>query len=144
MKLGFEPRAPYHYETSVFKTDAISQTLPLHQKFCDSFVYVTTKLYQLRQSFKRMTTFFNSHLRWRNTLLGQLQNVLKFRKVSRIESVIALMAMIQLLTFGSSRWDRTIDTRINSPLLLPLSYRGIIWHSYRDLNPSFQRERLAS
>jgi hypothetical protein len=45
-----------------------------------------------------MTTFFNSHLRWRNTLLGQLQNVLKFRKVSRIESVIALMAMIQLLT----------------------------------------------
>lgn len=143
MKLGFEPRAPYRYETSVFKTDAISQTLPLHQKFCDSFVYVTTKLYQLRQSFKRMTTFFNSHLRWRNTLLGQIQNALKFRKVSRIESVIALMAMIQLLTFGSPRWARTTDTRINSPLLLPLSYRGrnclicynyLYWLDHTDLN----------
>ena len=30
-----------------------------------------------------------------------------------------------LLVFGSSTWARTRDTRINSPLLYQLSYRGI-------------------
>jgi hypothetical protein len=29
------------------------------------------------------------------------------------------------LEFGSSTWARTRDTRINSPLLYQLSYRGI-------------------
>ena len=35
---------------------------------------------------------------------------------------------------GGSEWNRTIDTRIFSPLLYRLSYRAI-WRSRRDLNP---------
>ncbi len=38
--------------------------------------------------------------------------------------------------FGSSRWARTTDKRINSPLLYQLSYRGITFFDVPYYDPS--------
>jgi len=42
-----------------------------------------------------------------------------------------------ILKLGSPSWARTSDTLINSQVLLPLSYQGIVWYTVRESNPSY-------